>query len=202
MRPLAVAALALAAGGASAHDGVVHAPPPPAGTAVDTAAAFPGRIGGPLHLVDQTGAPRSEVDPAGRIQLVFFGYAKCPGICSHALPTLAALTDALGEAGVAATPVLITVDPEHDTPAALAVAAPEIHPDLVALTGSPDDLAAARAAFQVESELLFVDPALGPIYAHGSYIYLLSADGRFLTLMPPILGVERMVEIVRGYAGS
>lgn len=206
MRPaLFAATLALAAGAAGAHDGHEHAAADAVASDVGQAgqdAPFPARIGGPFLLIDQTGAARSEADPLGRTQLVFFGYASCPGICSHALPTLAALTDALAEAGVAAIPVLITVDPKSDTPEALAAAAPAIHPDLVALTGDEVDLAAARTHFQVESELLFVDPNLGPIYAHGSYIYVLDGAGAFLTLLPPVLTVERMVEIVAGYVGS
>ncbi len=203
MRVRLAVGLVLAAGAGFAHDG----PHRPATADLESAApvealGFPSRIGGPFRLVDQTGAPRSEVDPDGRTQLVFFGYATCVGICSHTLPTLADLADALDAAGVPATPVLITVDPTRDTPSALAEAARAIHPDLVALTGDEAQLATARATFQVESELLFTDPGLGPVYAHGSYIYVLDGNGRFLTLLPPILSVERMVEVVRGYVGS
>jgi protein SCO1/2 len=130
---------------------------------------------------------------------VFFGYADCPGICSAVFPVLAELTDRLAAAGAPATPILITVDPALDTPERLARAAAAIHPDLVALTGAPAALSAARAAFQVEAELLFVDPEHGPIYAHGSYVHLLDAEGRFLTLLPPILSPARMAEIVLSY---
>jgi protein SCO1/2 len=199
---LVAAALALGVGGANGHDrhGAADAAAPVATMTADS--PFPGSIGGPFRLIDQTGAARREADPDGRVQLVFFGYATCPGICSHALPTLAALTDALAQAGAPATPVLITVDPARDTPEALAGAAAAIHPDLVALTGSAAELAAVRAAFQVESELVFVSPEHGEVYAHGSYIYVLDGEGRFLTLLPPILSVERMVEIVAGYVGG
>ncbi len=193
----ALAAAATLAGGAAAHDGEVHATPPlPA--AIDTP-GFPSDIGGPFQLVDQTGAARSEADPTGRPQLVFFGYATCPGICSAVFPTLAALTDRLAEAGQPVTPILITVDPAIDTVEALGPAAAKIHPGLIALTGTETALASARDAFDVDAELLFVSPEHGPIYAHGSYIYLLDASGAFLTLLPPILTPERMAEIVLSY---
>jgi protein SCO1 len=162
---------------------------------------FGGVVGGPFRLIDQHGQTRTQADPLGRTQLVFFGYAECPGICSHALPMMAALTDRLAAAGAAVTPVLITIDPELDTVASLAAAAPEIHAELVGLTGSPAALAAARDASQVEIETLFEDPDGRPVYAHGSYIYLLDGAGRVLTLLPPILGLERMEEVVLSYLG-
>jgi protein SCO1/2 len=195
---LLAGAIGLGAAAAGAHD----LPAPPVAAAPATP-GFPGAaVGGPFRLVDQRGAARTEVDPAGRPQLVFFGYAACPGICSAALPALAELTDRLKAAGRPATPILITIDPALDTVARLGPAAAAIHPDLVALTGAPEALAAARAAFQVEAELLFVSPEHGPIYAHGSYVYLLDAEGRFLTLLPPILSPARMAEIVLSYVGA
>jgi protein SCO1/2 len=193
------AGLALAvllAQAATAHDGSHPEPAAPSGP---IGGAFPADIGGPFRLIDQHGRPRAETDPDGRAQLLFFGYATCPGICSSVLPQLAALTDRLEEAGLAVTPILVTVDPELDTVESLARAAPDIHPRLTALTGTPEALAGARAAFGVESKLLFVSPEHGPIHAHGSYIYLLDPRGRFLTLLPPILSTERMAEIVRAY---
>ena len=63
-------------------------------------------------------------------------------------------------------------------------------------------MAKARAAFQVERKLVTVMPDYGAIYSHGSYVYLMDAEGGFLTLMPPILGPERMAEIAAGYLGG
>lgn len=194
MRRLLFAVCALAAAAAHAHDEAR-----PASSQRPDTGSFPTDIGGPFKLIDQHGDARTEVDPDGRPQLVFFGYATCTGICSAALPTLAHLTDLLAEAGKTVTPILVTVDPAVDTVAALRAAAPEIHPSLIALSGDAYALAATREAFQVEAELLFVDPDGRPVYAHGSYIYLLDAEGAFLTLLPPILSPARMTEIVLSY---
>lgn len=167
--------------------------------AAEPDAPFGGAIGGPFLLTDHTGAPRGEVDPEGRPQLLFFGYAECPGICSHALPTMALLADRLGTWGIGVTPVLVTIDPDLDTVDTLAAAVPEIHPDMVGLTGSPEELAAARDTFHISIKKLFEDPNGQPVYAHGSYIYLLDSGGDVLTLLPPILGLDRMEEIVLSY---
>jgi protein SCO1/2 len=179
--------------------GLVFAACVAAGPPVAAESPFGGAIGGPYDLVDQRGAPRSAADPDGRAQLLFFGYANCDGICSHVLPAMGELTRLLAVRGVAVTPVMITIDPEHDTPSLLGEALPDFHPDFIGLTGDGPALAAARDAFQVEIETIFEDPAGQPVLAHGSFVYLLDGSGEVLTLMPPVLGIDRMAEIVLGY---
>ena len=78
-------------------------------------------------------------------------------------------------------PVFVTVDPERDTVAALAAYAPSFHPDLVALTGTPGEIAAAAKAYRVyyakaedtSSETYLMD--------HSSFIYLMGPDGAYRT---------------------
>lgn len=192
----------------AAHDGVVHVTPgeaaahaaaKPSPPLPEGVAAFPTGIGGPYELIDQNGRRRTERDPEGRAQLIFFGYANCPSICGVALPRMTETADLLTEKGFAVRPILITVDPERDTPEAMRLALPKRHPRLIGLTGSDAALARARAAFQVEAKRLGEDPDGHPIYAHGSFVYLMDAEGGFLTLMPPVLGAERMAEIAAGY---
>ncbi|MEM9198650.1 MAG: SCO family protein [Pseudomonadota bacterium] len=163
---------------------------------------FPAQIGGAFTLTDHTGAPRTERDPKGHPQLVFFGYATCEQICSVALPVMAEAA-ALAEAeGLALTPVMITVDPDRDTPAAMAQALARHHAGFVGLTGDQAALQHAYDLFGVESSVVFIDPVLGPIYAHGSFIYLLDGDGIVLSVLPPILTAERIVEILRARTAS
>ena len=207
---LALAA-AFAATATRAHDGENHAgsaealahllAPEPGSASSGPEAPLPIPLGGAYALTDQHGARRTESDPDGRLQLIFFGYASCQAICATALPRMAEMARLLGEAGVAAAPVMITIDPARDTPEAMAAALPKYGGGLIGLTGAEVDLAAARALFRVEREVAFVDPELGPVYAHGSMIYLMDADGGFLTFIPPILSLERGAEIAARYAG-
>jgi protein SCO1/2 len=172
-----------------------------AAAAVDKAntLGFPTVKGGDFKLVDQFGQARTSKSGNGQHQLVFFGYAKCKAICTAAFPTMAEAVDTLERSGVSVTPVLITVDPERDTVAALREAAPLIHPRMVGLTGGDDALAVAYKAFGVEKKFNFNHIDEGPIYSHGSFVYLLGPDGEFKTLFPPILGATRIVEITAGY---
>lgn len=161
-------------------------------------APLPFDIGGPFALIDQHGEARSEKALEGMPSLLFFGYAQCRSICAVALPRMAEAVDLLAEEGVAVRPVLVTVDPARDTPEAMRAAAPRIHPRLLALTGDEAALAAARRAYRVESAVIGEDIE-GPIFSHGSFVYLLDDEGRFLTLLPPVLGPDRMAEIAARY---
>lgn len=199
-------ALALAAltGGAAAHDGVTH------GSSAEAAAhaGVPGAPDGPappfpveiemrFALVDHTGRAVSEADFAGRPVALFFGYASCESICSVALPLMAEALDLLGDEAARVTPLMITVDPDRDTPEALAEAMPRHHPRMIGLTGDAVALATARAAFQVEVSEVTRDVAGGPVLAHGSFIYLVGPDGRVRSVLPPVLDPERMAELMR-----
>ena len=162
-------------------------------------APFPVDIGGPYALTDQYGQARTEADPDGQAQLLFFGYANCLNICSAALPLMAQVVDALAEDGLAVTPVMITVAPEQDRVDTMGAPLADIHPEFVGLTGSPEELQAAYDAFKVEVTPLFQDPEYGWVYAHGSFVHLLDADGELLTLLPPVLDVAQATAIARRY---
>jgi protein SCO1/2 len=200
----ALAALAAFGAPAAAHDAALHKPADTSKTA-ETAPAItplPFRLGGKFTLTDHAGVPRTEADPDGRFQMLFFGYANCQSICSVALPMMAETAELLAERGIDVTPVMITVDPGRDTVAAMGPALARISPDLVGLTGEPAVLDHVYDLYQVEAKVLFEDPQYGPIYAHGSHIYVLDPTGRVATLFPPILSPVRAAGIVAKYAAD
>ena len=158
------------------------------------------KLGGSFALTDQTGAKRTEVNPEGHMQLLFFGYANCVSICTVALPLMGDVVDDLAVRGLNVTPVMITIDPKRDTVETIGADLQKHHPDFVGLTGSPPALKNAYELYSIDHKVVFTDPELGDVFAHGSHIYLLDAKGKFLTLLPPILSAERIVEIVQTYA--
>ncbi len=160
---------------------------------------FARALGGTFELVDHNGRTRTEVDPDGAAQLLFFGYANCPDICTAALPLMAMMVDQLKANGHNVRPLMITVDPEVDTPKTMGPPMERIHPDFLGLSGSESALQQSYAAFNVEIEPLFTAPDGQTIYAHGSFIYLLDPQGQFLTLIPPILGPDEAAKIAAGY---
>ncbi len=200
---LAFAASTFLANVSIAHDGVVHenlneALKHQEETAPNTL-GFPDVKGGDFDLIDHNGQKRTSKNPDGHFQLIFFGYANCKAICSVALPRMSAAVDILTNDKIDVTPLLITVDPERDTVDNMKEALAYHHEDMIGLTGSEDQLDVAYKAFNVEKSLVYEHPEEGPIYAHGSFIYLIGPDGDFKTLLPPILSPERMAEVAKGY---
>jgi len=186
-----------------AHDGVVHKDLTEAlqhqQEKSPNTLGFPDVKGGDFTLTDHNGNQRTSKDPEGNYQLVFFGYANCQAICGVALPRMAAAVDMLKAEDKTVTPLLITVDPDRDTVENMADAVKHHHKNMIGLTGSKEALQVAYDAFNVEKSLVYEHPEHGPIYAHGSFIYLIDSEGNFKTLFPPILGPERISEVTKSY---
>jgi len=60
--------------------------------AMVSAEPLPFLVGGDYALTNQHGDTYTQVDPDGRTQLLFFGYANCLQICSSVLPQMADIT--------------------------------------------------------------------------------------------------------------
>ena len=91
-----------------------RAPVPPA-----TATVLPEAVPVPaFSLLDQHGSAIDESVFAGQWDLVFFGFTHCPDICPATLQVLATAKAQLAEQGQSPLPriVLVSVDPERDTP--------------------------------------------------------------------------------------
>lgn len=179
---------------ASAEEGAAPPAPPLPG-----ALPFPVDIDVAFDLTDHHGNDVTEADFLGNPMLLFFGYASCEAICTVALPRMGEALAELGDEGDHIAAVMVTVDPERDTPEAMSELLPRWHDRLLGLTGDAERLADIRDRFQVNLEVVATDPVGNPIYAHGSFIYLIGADGEMKTMVPPILGPERIAELARKY---
>lgn len=91
----------------------------------------------PFNLTDHHGNPVSEQDLKGEWQLMFFGFTFCPDICPT---TMGVLNRAIAELPTKPQVVMVTVDPERDTPEALARYVPSFNPEFVGYTGTFDDI--------------------------------------------------------------
>lgn len=142
-------------------------------------------LGGPFTLVDHTGRTVTERDFAGRPLLVYFGFTYCPDVCPTELGTIAAALDAMGTAGERVTPVFVSIDPERDTPAAMADYVARFHPRMVGLTGSAEQVAQAARAYRVYYAKVRPRDSSDYLMDHSSFIYLVGPDGRVRSLFRP-----------------
>jgi protein SCO1 len=107
-----------------------------------------GDIGGPFTLVNTAGQTVTDAEVLAEPALVYFGYTFCPDVCPFDMARNVEAVDMLAARGLKVTPVFISIDPERDTPEALADYALNMHPDLVALTGTEAQVKAASQAYK------------------------------------------------------
>ncbi len=155
-------------------------------------------IGGPFSLTDTEGRRVTEADVITGPTLVYFGYSFCPDFCPMDLARNAEVADRLAEGGEEVGQVFISVDPARDTPESLKEFTDYIHPDLVGLTGSEEEVAAAARAYKVyyrlgdtSDEFYLVD--------HSTFTYLMDPDHGFLEFYPTDTEPEAMAESVACY---
>jgi protein SCO1/2 len=90
-------------------------------------------------------------------------------------------------------PVLITLDPERDTPEKLSqyVSSSAFPEGLLGLTGTTEQIAAAAKAFKVSYQKE-TDPksAIGYTIAHTSFVYLMDENWRLAAMYPSTLGPD------------
>lgn len=137
-----------------------------------------GAIGGPFTLVDEAGRTVTDKDVITGPTLIYFGFTYCPDVCPLDTARNAEAVDILEEMGIEATPVMISFDPTRDTPEVLADFTDNMHPRMVGLTGSEDQVRAAMQAYKVYAKLR--DPSEEYyVYDHSTFTYLMLPDTGF-----------------------
>lgn len=87
------------------------------------------------------------------VLVLYFGYTNCPDICLGVMTDLASALNRLpADVRAKVQVLLVTVDPERDTPDVLATYLARIDPDFIGLTGRPETIASVAAAVGVAIE--------------------------------------------------
>ena len=109
-------------------------------------------IGGPFTLVSESGETVTEKDVIDQPSLVYFGYTFCPDVCPVDAARNAEAISLLEDRGTTVKPVFITVDPRRDTPEVLAEFTDYMHPRMIGLTGSEEQVKAAVKTYRAYSK--------------------------------------------------
>ena len=179
--------------GAIAGAGVLLVATPQGGQPVQSSGAA--LIGGPFSLVGADGKPVTDRDFRGRYMLIFFGFTHCPDICPAELQVIAQALEQLGDKAKTVVPVFITLDPERDTPEAMANYVKSFGPNFVGLTGSPGAIATAAKAYRVAyAKVENKDSAGDYSVDHSALVYLMDPEGRYVTHFSYGLSADQMAE--------
>ena len=134
-----------------------------------------------LELTDHTGKPRRLEDFRGKAVVVFFGFTQCPDVCPTTLADIAGAMKKLGPEADRVQVLLVTVDPERDTPKLLADYVGAFDSRFLALRG---DLAATQRVAK-EFKIYFEKRKQGSSYTvdHSAQSYVIDAQGRLRLLV-------------------
>ncbi|WP_111733085.1 SCO family protein [Roseovarius amoyensis] len=105
-------------------------------------------VGGPFTLVNGAGETVTDEDVIDQPALLYFGYTFCPDVCPLDVARNAEAVEILEERGTMVKPVFISIDPKRDTPEVVGDYAANMHPRMVGLTGSPEQVKAASQAYR------------------------------------------------------
>lgn len=138
-----------------------------------------------FELTDHRGKVRMDEDFTGRWMLIFFGFSNCPDVCPTTLAEVAAVMDGLGAKANQVQPFFISVDPERDTPAALAEYVPRFEAGIIGLTGTPEQIAETARSFYIFYEKIEEAAAPGGYtMGHSSQLFLFDPSGGYVKSWP------------------
>ena len=138
-----------------------------------------GRLGGPFELTAHTGERMTAEALFSEPALLYFGYTFCPDYCPFDTARNIAAVDILEAGGHSLRPVFISFDPARDTPERLADWSRAHHPEMISLTGTEEEVAAAARAWRVYYAKAGDDPEYYTM-DHTTFTYLVGPGGEFL----------------------
>lgn len=138
-----------------------------------------GDLGGPFELVNAAGETVTDADVITVPSLIYFGYTFCPDVCPLDVDRNASAIELLEEQGKMVTPIFITIDPERDTPEVVGDFADVMHPRMIGLTGSAEQVKAASEAYRTYYK---AHPAVDGEYLvdHSTFSYLVMPEQGFV----------------------
>ena len=152
-----------------------------------------------FDLADASGGRFGPERLRGRFSLLFFGYANCPDICPITMSILAGAEQRLlaaGEPGFQG--VLVSVDPERDSAAALAQYVAAFSERFVGVTGPVPRIAAfAKSLHAGFTKAPVADSALGYLMDHSSHVTVIDPDGRHVGFIRSPLDAQKIATLTR-----
>ena len=133
----------------------------------------------------------------GNVVLLFFGYTHCPDVCPATLTRMKAIKNRLEADGRRFRGVLVSVDPERDTPERLREYIESFDASFTAFTGSIAEISTVAQRFGAHFERPGTQTSDHYGVDHSAYRYLIDAEGRVRALYAADVEWEEILVGVR-----
>lgn len=115
-------------------------------------------------------------DQRGKLVLLFFGYTSCPDVCPTTLAELNQALQGIGEKADSVQVILVSVDPDRDTPDRIQQYVERFNPSFIGLSGSTEKLTPIWDDYGIFRET--VESEAGTIINHTARVILIDQDSK------------------------
>ncbi|MFI0472868.1 SCO family protein [Halomonas sp. HMF6819] len=140
-----------------------------------------------FSLTNDDGEPARAEEYLGKTTLVYFGYTQCPDVCPLTLARFASIFDELDdEERDDVQMLLISVDPNRDTPEVLKRYTDAFGPEFTGLTGDKEEIDALTNRYRIAYSFEEPNERGDYIVNHSSAVFAFNDEGqpRFLVRDP------------------
>lgn len=123
-------------------------------------------------------------DFRGKIVLIYFGYTFCPDICPGTLGNVAQALRNMGTQADDVQLIMVSLDPERDTPQKLAEYMGHFHPSFIGVTGSKEKLDEVAALYGIFYQKAEGSDATGYLIDHTATLMVLDREGYLKLVFP------------------
>jgi protein SCO1/2 len=148
----------------------------------------------PFELVDHNNVVFDNAALEQHWSFLFFGYTYCPDVCPTTLSVLNSIAQRLQDVDTDIRFVMVTVDPERDTPERLAEFVTYFNGDFLGVTGTDQGLEQLTRQLGILYERVQPEPGSEAyLMDHTAAVFLFDPDGRYHAVFSPPLSVETIV---------
>lgn len=157
---------------------------------------------GAFELRDQRQQVFDSARLRGKWSLLFFGYTQCPDICPTAMATLAQVHARMGEHNNNTQYVLVSLDPERDTPAVLEKYVGHFNREFLGVSGARGELDKLTKSLGVYHQRGAATADAGYAVDHSAAIFLIDPQLRLRALFSAPQDAARMARQLRSLENS
>ena len=153
-----------------------------------------GNIGGSFSLINQDGLVVTDIDVIKEPSLLYFGYTFCPDICPLDTYRNVEAVRVLDKKGFSVTPIFVTFDPQRDTTEVLKEFSDFMHPKMIALTGSVEQIKKITKKYRVYYKKQNNDDEQNYLIDHTAFTYLVLPEIGFVDFFRRELTAEQLAD--------
>lgn len=155
-----------------------------------------------INAVDQNGEPFTFSQHEGKVIFTYFGYTYCPDACPATLAEWREVKAELGDDAENVVFVMVTVDPERDSPERLKEWLGFWDPSFYGVSMWPEDTDTLTAQWGVTANKREGGSASGYLVDHDVSTYIIGPDGQIQLTYPLGFSPEDIADDIRHLLGT